>query len=233
MKKTEVINNTPYGCEFCNRKFIRESTVLKHICEYKHRWLDKDRHSNRIAFQTYIQFYQKNSSSKKQRTYEEFIKSAYYTAFVKFGNYCIDVNVLNIPRFLDWLIKNQIKIDSWNTDTNYNKFLIEYLRVEDPFDAIKRSVETTIELSEIEKIQSCDILRYGNSNRICQNIVNGKISPWMLYCSDSGIRFLDTLNETQVKIVTEYINPEQWAIKFKKNVNVVNQIKEILNAGNY
>lgn len=233
MKKTEVINDPNYGCEFCNRKFIRESTVLKHICEYKHRWLEKDRHSNRIAFQTYIQFYQKNSSSKKQRTYEEFIKSAYYTAFVKFGNYCVDVNVINIPRFLDWLIKNQIKIDSWNTDTNYNKFLIEYLRIEDPFDAIKRSVETTIELSEIEKIQSCDILRYGNGNRICQNIVNGKISPWMLYCSDSGIRFLDTLNETQVKIVTDYINPEQWAIKFKKNVNVVNQIKEILKAGNY
>jgi hypothetical protein len=121
MSKTEAID-TPvkYGCEFCKREFARESTVLKHICEYKNRWLAKDRQSSRIAFQSFVHFYKKNSASKKLKTYEEFIRSAYYAAFARFGSYCVDINALNINRYIDWLLENQVKIDSWCLDSTYN-----------------------------------------------------------------------------------------------------------------
>lgn len=232
-KKTLETDAPHYGCEFCGRSFARESTITKHICEYKHRWLEKDRAGNRIGFQAWLQFYKKNSASGKNRTYEEFIKSAYYTAFVKFGNYCVDINALNISRFADWLLKNQIKIDTWCTDSTYTKYLIEYLRVEDPLDAIARSVETTLSLAESAGILSKDVLRYGNVNRICHSITTGKISPWMLYQSDSGKKFLDNLNESQVNIIFDYINPELWAIKFKREPENVKQVKEILNLAGY
>jgi hypothetical protein len=232
-KKNSETEAPHYGCEFCGRTFARESTITKHICEYKHRWLEKDRAGNRIGFQTWLQFYIKTSTSKKKRTYEEFIKSAYYTAFVKFGNYCVEINALNISRFTDWLLKNQIKIDTWCTDSTYNKYLIEYLRIEDPLDAIARGVETTITLAEAAGILSKDVLRYGNSNRICHNITTGKISPWLLYHSDSGKKFLDNLSDPQVAMVIDYINPELWAIKFKREPENVKQVKEILNLAGY
>ena len=41
-------------------------------------------------------------------------------------------------------------------------------------------------LAEIEKIQSRDYLRYGNPNNICYEIARGRISPWMLYQSESA-----------------------------------------------
>jgi hypothetical protein len=233
MKETEATSNPKYGCEFCGRTFLRESTVLKHICEYKHRWLEKDRPGNRLAFQAWLQFYKKNSASKKQKTYEEFIKSAYYTAFAKFGSYCVDINALNVSRFADWLVKNQIKIDTWTTDTNYNKYLIEYLRTEDPLDAIHRSVETTIVLAQVETIQSKDYLRFGNSNRICHAITTGKISPWMLFHSKSGLELMDRLDPTQIKMIFDYIDPEKWALKFHREPENVRTVKEILNAGGY
>lgn len=232
-KETEEISNPKYGCEFCGRNFLRESTVLKHICEYKHRWLEKDRPGNRLAFQAWLQFYKKNSASKKQRTYEEFIKSAYYTAFAKFGSYCVDINALNVSRFADWLVKNQIKIDAWASDTNYNKYLIEYLRTEDPLDAIHRSVETTIELAEKETIQGKDYLRFGNRNKICYAITTGKISPWMLFQCASGIEFMDGLDPSQVKMIIDYIDPEKWALKFHRELENVRTVKEILHAGGY
>ena len=233
-KKIEATDSvTKYGCEFCKREFLRESTVLKHICEYKHRWLEKDRQGNRIGFQAWLQFYLKNSTSKKNRTYEEFIKSAYYTAFVKFGSYCVDINALNVNRFVDWLLKNQVKVDAWNSDNSYNKFLTEYLREEDPLDAIARSIETTITLAESERVLNRDILRYANNNKICYAITTGKISPWMLYQSDSGTKFLDGLDETQVKMIIDYINPELWAIKFIRDMKIVPQVKELLVAVGY
>jgi len=232
MKETQETKSL-YSCEFCKRSFIRESTVLKHICEYKHRWMDKDKQGNRLGFQSWIEFYKKNSTSKKQKTYEEFIRSAYYIAFAKFGAYCIDVNVLNVSRYIDWLLKNQIKIDSWCQDSNYTKFLIEYLRVEDPMDAIARSIETTINMASVERILSKDYLRYGNSNKICYAITTGKLSPWILYHSASGKEFLDKLDESQIKMVIDYLNPELWAIKFKREPEKVDEVKSLLTLAGY
>ena len=222
-----------FGCEFCNRTFLRESTIAKHICEYKHRWQEKDKRGNQIGFQGWLHFYKNNTASEKKRTYLDFIKSSYYTAFVKFGSYCVDANVLNVQRYIDWLLKNKIRIDVWNTDSSYTKFLIEYLRSEDPLDAIHRSVETTMNMAVEQKLLAKDLLRYGNKNKICYAVTTGKISPWMLYQCDSGIQFMNTLDQSQVKLIIDYIDPEKWAIKFKRDPEIVKSVKEILHEGQY
>ena len=82
-------------------------------------------------------------------------------------------------------------------------------------------------------IQSHDMLRYGNANKICYAITTGKISPWLLYQSDSGVRFLDTLNEGHVKMIIDYINPEQWAIKFKRDAEHTKKINDTLREAGY
>jgi len=225
MKKNTEIN---FGCEFCKRTFVRESTMLKHICEYKHRWLERDRRGNQIGFQSFVQFYKKHSTAKKEKTYEEFIKSAYYTAFVKFGNYCLEINALNVPRLVEYYLKENIKIDNWTSDLNYNSYLIDYLKTEDYLDAVHRSIEICIECAEEEKIQSKDYLRYGNRNKICHLIVAGRISPWVLYQSESGTQFLDDIQEDLIKFIYEYINPVQWAIKFSKETDKVTEVKSLL-----
>ena len=233
MKENLATEKPKYQCEFCNRNFLRKSTIFKHICEQKQRYLNKDLQGNRIGFQAWVEFYKKNSSAKKTKTYEEFIKSSYYTAFVKFGNYCVEINCINVSRFCDWLLKNQIRLDTWASDTNYNKFLLDYIKTEDPLDAIHRSVETTIKMSEEIKILPKDFFRFGNTNKICYAIVNGKISPWMLYQSNSGVEFLDKLNIDHVKMIVDYIDPEKWALKFHREPENVRTVKEILHAGGY
>jgi len=234
MKKTAVTSNTvKHECEFCKRSFAKETTLFSHVCQYKHRWIERDKKGNRIGFQAWLQFYLRNSTGTKNRTVEEFIKSPYYNAFVKFGNHCVEINAVNISRFTDWLLKEQIKIDVWCTDTVYTKYLIDYTRNEDAFDAIARSIETSIKLAEQENIQTSDCLRYCNPNRICYAITTGKISPWLLYQSDSGTKFLSELNEDQVSMVISYISPEQWAIKFRRDPDMAKQVKELLKAGGY
>jgi len=207
--------------------------MIKHLCENKRRWQDKDQPGNRIGFQSWLNFYTKNTGTKKKKTYTDFTKSAYYIAFVKFGHYCVDLKCINVTRYADWLLKNQIKIDSWCSDKNYTSFLIEYLRTEDHMDAIARSIETTIELSKDAGIATKDCLRYANKNRIAYAITTGKISPWMLYQSESGVKFLEELDESQQKMIIDYINPEQWAIKFRRNTELVTQAKELLKQAGY
>lgn len=233
MNKIEETPKTKFGCEFCGRSFARESTIFRHICEYKHRWQEKDKPGNRIAYQLFLQFMKKNTASKKVKPYEEFIKSPYYTAFIKFGIYCIGVNCVNASRFIDWLIKNKIKIDDWCSDQVYTTFLCEYLRVEDPLDAIARSIEAMIELAAESNIKHNDVFRYANTNKICYTITTGKVSPWMLYHSNSGIHFLNNLSSDQQNLIMDYINPELWAIKFKRDSSKLSEVKEILNLAGY
>jgi hypothetical protein len=130
-------------------------------------------------------------------------------------------------------MKNKIKIDSWCSDSNYTKFLIDYLKDEDPLDAIARSIETSIELAKSENVQSKDCLRYCNKNKICYAITSGKISPWMIYQSESGVKFVESLDVTQQKMILDYINPEQWAVKFHRDTSKVAEVKELLNAAGY
>jgi hypothetical protein len=229
MKK---IAETELHCEFCHRNFVRESTLLKHICESKRRYNDRDKIANRIGFSCWVQFYTKHLR-KQKKDYMDFVESSYYTAFVKFGHYCHEVNVLNPSRYLDWLLEEKISIDQWNRDSNYTKFIIEYVRNEDPFDSIARSIETTIKLAELDKVQTKDLLRYGNRNRICLEITKGNISPWMLFQSESGIQFIEQLDVTQQKMILDYINPELWAIKFKRTSDIIPEVKKLLNAAGY
>ncbi len=231
--KESSVTKTEFSCEFCKRSFQRETTMMKHLCENKRRWQDKDQPGNRIGFQAWVEFYKKNTASKKLRTYVDFTKSAYYIAFVKFGHYCVDIKCINVVRYADWLLKNQIKIDSWCSDTNYTKFLIEYLKTEDPLDAIARSIEATMTISKDSGIETKDCLRYANRNKLAYAVTTGKISPWMLYQSESGVKFLEELDESQQKMIIDYINPEQWAIKFRRNTEMVTQVKELLNAAGY
>jgi hypothetical protein len=203
--------------------------MTSHICEYKHRWLERDRRGNQIGFQSFVQFYRKHSLAKADKTYEEFIKSAYYTAFVKFGNYCLEINALNVSRLVEYYLKENIKLDSWTSDKNYNAYLIDYLKTEDPFDAINRTVIQCTDLAIEENLQPNDYLRYGSKNKICREIVNGRISPWLLYQSESGVKLLDTLPEDLIKMVYDYINPVQWAIKFSKEHDHAAEVKSLLN----
>lgn len=231
MKKTSVTKK--FTCEFCNRAFARETTLLSHSCEPKRRWNDRDSAPNRIGLQCWHNFYAKNTVSKKKKTYMDFIKSAYYSAFVKFGLYCVNVAVINPLRYSDWLLENSISVDDWCQDSNYTRYLVEYLKAEDPFDAIARSIETTLKLSRQEGLVTNDYLRYGNKNKICYEITAGRISPWMLYQSESGQNLLDSLDESQVRSVFEYIDPEKWAVKFKRYPDVVKQINALLTEAGY
>jgi len=232
-KDTPVINND-FACEFCGVKFKRETTLARHACEPRRRWMDQHRPGNRIGFQCWIRFYQKNSlTSNTPKTYQEFIKSAYFLAFVKFGNYCASVNIFNSFAYTDWLLKNEIRIDTWCSDVHYTRFLVEYLKIEDSLDAVARSVETMINRAQEEGIQPHDYLRYGNRNKICHIITTGRISPWVLYQSKSGVSFLESLDETQQKMILDYINPEQWAIKFIRNKDELPNVKQLLQSAGY
>ena len=100
-----------YACKYCGREFRRESTLAVHVCEQKKRFQEEKEVGVQIGLQAYLRFYTVTQGSAKLKTYTDFAKSPYYKAFVKFGRYCVDINAINVPKFLAWLLNQNKKID--------------------------------------------------------------------------------------------------------------------------
>jgi hypothetical protein len=214
-----------YKCEHCGRQFVRPSTMFKHLCEQKRRWDERDRPANRIAFNAWLKFYEKLQPNRKRKDYRDFSSSAYYNGFMKFGTYCVDISAIHPLMYVEWLLKDKQALDNWTSDKNYTRYLTEHLLHETVEDAMYRTVKTLTNIADTQNLELRDVFRFVNPNRICQQIINGKISPWILYHSNTGIEFLSNLGESNRALIWDYIQPEKWQIKFKRNPEMVSTAK--------
>jgi hypothetical protein len=85
-----------------------------------------------------------------------------------------------------------------------------------------------MDLADSESVDLRDVFRYVNANKICHLICAGKISPWMLYHSKTGPEFLSRLNDDQRGVIYEYIDPERWNIKFKRDTEETKTVSAVI-----
>ena len=204
-----------YKCKFCSKEFKKESTLAVHLCEPKRRHNQQNEKGVQIGLNAYLRFYETTQGSAKYKTYEDFAKSPYYAAFVKFGRQCVMINAINVKAYIDWLLKNNKKLDNWYKDSMYDEYLQQYLKVEALTDALQRAIEYSIKWGEEKDLPPHDFLRYGNPNSVAYAISTGRISPWIVFNCESGQAFLESMNTDQMHIVWPWIDPDFWQKKFK------------------
>jgi len=220
-----------YKCRYCSKEYRKESTLAAHLCETKRRWQQEKETGVQFGYQAYLRFYEMTQGSAKMKTYSDFVGSPYYTAFVKFGRHMVAIRAVNPKTFIDWVIKENKKLDHWCHEKVYLEYLRGYMRKEAVQDALERALKEmqdyADELGEFKNGFS-DYFRFGNANRICHHIANGRVSPWIVYNCASGVDFLDGLNEEQIGMVLPWIDPEYWQQKFKDYLADTEWIKSIL-----
>jgi hypothetical protein len=202
-------------CDYCKKEFVRETSIQAHMCEPKRRRQQRDEPGPRLGFQAYIRFYESMAGSARNKTHDTFCESSYYRAFVKFGHYCVNTRVINPDRFMAWLLKNNRKIDHWCSDKVYTEYLVDHLKVEAVDDALARAIEFGIDWAEKNAGPAHDCMRYGNANVLCYAVTAGRISPWVIYNSESGQKFLSELDATQVSMIWPYIDSDAWQKRFQ------------------
>ena len=222
-----------YKCRYCERSYAKESTLAAHQCESKRRWQQEKEVGVQIGLQSYLRFYETTQGSAKAKSYADFVSSPYYTAFVKFGRYMVDLRSVNARDYSNWLLKNNKKLDYWCKDSLYSEWLAEYIRREPVQDALERALKEMQDYADTHpelKNGFNDYFRYGNVNRIVYHISTGRISPWVAYNCTTGIEFLDQLNSDQTGIVFPWIDPQFWGKKFQDYPEDAAWVKQILKA---
>jgi hypothetical protein len=216
------------ACKYCGKSFRKESTLAAHLCEPKRRWQQEKETGVQLGLQAYLKFFEMTQGSAKSKSYTDFVASPYYSAFVKFGQYLVQIRAIAVPKFIEWIIKNNKKLDQWTKEAFYDEWLHEYLRKEHPNDALERSFTEMQKWADANNKNFNDIFREGSPSKICNMIQNGRISPWIIYNCDSGIDFLSNLNSEQIAMVFKFIEPVFWQRKLKDYLGDTEFIKSVL-----
>jgi hypothetical protein len=60
------------------------------------------------------------------------------------------------------------------------------------------------------------------------NIKDGKISPWLILNCASGKELLGKFNDEQLKMIYNVLDPEHWALRFRRQKSDLSLVKEIV-----
>ena len=227
-----MTNTKRYVCEYCGSGYVREKTLAAHMCEKKRRALQKDEKRVRFGFYAFQRFYKLSAGTKKEKTYEDFCNSQYYNAFVKFGSFISNVKPLYPEKYIDHVVTSGVKLDHWCKDELYEKYAIDLILKEDVTTALERSVKTMMEWADENNSLWNHYFYYVSLNRAVWHIKDGKISPWLILNCKSGKDMLSKFNDEHLTMIYHIMNPEHWALRFKRQQQDVELVKEIVKEGN-
>jgi hypothetical protein len=223
---------TQYVCQYCSNTFTKEKTLMVHLCEQKRRALAKNEKHVIMGYDAFNRFFKISQNLKGNKTYDEFAKSPYYNAFVKFGSFVSNVNPLYPDRFIDYVVKSGVKLDHWCRDELYEKYVLDLIRVETVETALQRSIGHMMSWADANRSQWNHYFLYVSLNRATFDIRDGKISPWLLLNSKSGKDMLAKFSDEQLAAVGTTIDPQFWMNKFKKLPADVELVRQVVKESN-
>lgn len=197
------------------------------MCEPKRRWLQKDEKRVQIGFYAFQRFYKISAGHKTDKTYEDFVKSSFYNAFVKFGSFINNVRPLYTEKYIDYVVTSGVKLDHWCKDELYEKYANDLIRKEGVETALERSINTMAEWATEKDSVYNHYFLYASSNRITWDIKDGKISPWLVLNCNSGKTALNNLNDEQLSMLGIVLDPKHWAVRFKRQPKDVELVKQV------
>ena len=225
-------NSKPYVCEYCNTGYVREKTLMVHVCEQKRRALQKGEKRVQLGYIAFNQFYKLSAGAKKDKTYEEFCKSQYYNAFVKFGSFVSNVKPLYPEKYINYVVTSGVKLDQWCREEMYETYAVELIKKEGVETAVERSVNTMFDWAEENNSIWNHYFNYVSANQAVWHIKDGKISPWVILNCKTGKDLLGKFSDEQLSMIYNILDPKHWAVRFKRHPKDVQLVKDVAKESN-
>jgi hypothetical protein len=217
-----------FKCEYCGKEFVKEKTLAVHVCEQKRRYLAKNEKHVQMGLMTYQKFYEFTQKGRTTKTFDEFAKSPYYTAFIKFGSFMVNTAPIYPELFVEYVVKSGVKLDHWCRDELYEKYIADLIKKEPADGAIQRTIQTMMDWADNQEAPWEHYFKYVNLNRATHDIREGLVSPWILLNTKSGKEMLQRMNDEQLEIVGPMIDPKFWMARFKAVPADTELVKDVI-----
>ena len=214
-----VDNKKPYICQYCSHGFTKEKTLVVHVCEQKRRALAKTEKHVILGYDTYNRFYKRTQNAKIDKTYDEFARSPYYNAFVKFGSFVSNVNPLYPERFIDYVVTSGVKLDHWCRDELYDNYVVNLVKTETVETALQRSITHMMSWGDDNNAPWNHYFLYVSLSRATYDVKDGKISPWLVLNSKNGKDMLKKFNDEQLTAINVIMDVPFWLKNYRQMLN--------------
>jgi hypothetical protein len=226
--KVKAKPKSNFSCNFCKRGFVREDSLLVHVCEQKRRFLQRDEKPNKLGFMAYQQFFMRSMRHREPPSYEKFAKSTLYLAFVRFGRHMMELNAVNPLGFVDFLLRLEAPIDRWISPTLYETYIRELNKNETPLDALERSFSVMQHWASDTGEKWQDFFRLIDVPLAALYIANGRISPWVLFIATTAHDLMQRFNPEQEALIDRCVDADFWRLKIQRHRADVETIREVL-----
>ena len=136
-------------------------------------------------------------------------------------------------KYIDYVVTSGVKLDHWCREEMYEKYAIELIRKEGVETALERSVMTMMEWAdENDNATWNHYFYYVSLNRAVWHLKDGKISPWLVLNCKSGKEMLGKFTNEQLEMVYHVMDPQHWAMRFKRNPKDVELVKDVVKESN-
>lgn len=219
-----------YKCRYCAKDFVKETTLMSHMCERKRRFLAKDDKQNRIAYQSWLLYRRLSMANiKKDKPYEDFIDNSLFTGFMKLAKYMIDMNLEKPEEFVKFIVLHSVKMHDWTKIFVYEEFIREKIKNETADRAVERSLLNMKGWAERTGNNWNEYFASVSTVDAVQDIKMGRISPWCTFATDQGSRLIDRLEPGQIQALIDFLNPQAWKVKIKRQQEDADWVQEVFN----
>jgi hypothetical protein len=114
----------------------------------------------------------------------------------------------------------------------YESYAVELIKKEGVETAIERSINTMFEWAAENNSVWNHYFNYISLNKAVWHIRDGKISPWLVLNCKSGKELLGKFNDEQLGMIYNIVDPQHWAMRFKKQPTDVQLVKDVAKESN-
>lgn len=221
-------NCNTFECPFCNKKYKKVETLTTHKCKIRDRLNIKSETYFRLAFLAFNIFYEWGFPRGKPKTEIDFIKSKYFDNFLEYGEFMVAVKINDLGKYTKFLLSNNVPIKHWCDESIYNTFIDRTIKSEPPEMAVERTITTMENWGYTNNKPFQNFFIEAEPTYILTSIKQGKISPWVVYNTSSGKKFMKRLTPTHIQTLYGLIDPDFWSYEFKKHKNEVSAISAVL-----
>lgn len=220
-------------CEFCNKTFKRESTIISHRCVRKQRWVERDEKYMIMALELWVIFNNVTCSlTNRKLDFKTFIYTKECNAFVALAQHLIALRPISNRDFAVYLFRNNVPAKDWVKDSVYRQFVQTFVRKEQPMKGLERSLKTIYSWAEENEMAKTEFYKNVGPGTFVSMISNGRFSPWMFFLSSHIEDVICRLSQEQMRLINPYINPKLWAVNINKYQSEVKAIRTVIKAEN-
>jgi hypothetical protein len=223
------LNEEPpfYECTHCGKKLVRKASFDRHECDQMKRLKLCRTKKGFNAFNDYKQWL--SYKGKLISKLETFMDSRYFNAFIDFQTFAHEKGIPDKKLYIRLMATLGMSPSLWRSSALYERYIVEFDSEKTPMELVDISLRTLHSLSKIIDCRIHEVYQHMLPSEISRLIFERRLSPWLLLLSPKFLHYLHTVKEpSQHVMITHLIDPAKWQAVFRKNAEVVADIKKIV-----